>query len=162
MGNKPHHEISKEFGVGRSTIGKWLRQYKRDGNIDLKSKEKRPQDWSAEQIILALIEAGSMISEEFAAWCRKHGIFPHHLEQWRKEAISGMSNPATKKQAEKEKQYKKEISPLKRDLTRKEKALAETWSHKCGIACIGFLWGVLFKFFLHNRSKSKCFMILIA
>ena len=39
LGNKPHNEISKEFGVGRSTIGKWLRQYKQDGNIDLKSKK---------------------------------------------------------------------------------------------------------------------------
>ena len=25
LGNKPHHEISQEFGIGRSTIGKWLR-----------------------------------------------------------------------------------------------------------------------------------------
>lgn len=125
-GSKPHHEISQDFGVGRSTIGKWLRQYKKDGNINLKSKAKRPKDWTSEQRISALIETGSMTSEDCVVWCRKKGIFPHHLEQWRKDAICGMSNIADKQQVEKEKQYKKEISFLKRDLSRKEKALAET------------------------------------
>ncbi len=72
-GNKPHHEISQEFGVGRSTIGKWLRQYKKDGNINLKSKAKRPKDWTSEQRISALIETGSMTSEDCVAWCRKKG-----------------------------------------------------------------------------------------
>jgi len=27
LGNKRQHEIAKEFGVGRSTIGKWLKEY---------------------------------------------------------------------------------------------------------------------------------------
>lgn len=35
QGNKPHHEIAKELGVGRSTIGKWLREYKQNGSIKL-------------------------------------------------------------------------------------------------------------------------------
>jgi transposase len=41
--NKPQHEIAKEFGVSRSTIGKWLREYKQNGSINLSSKEKRPR-----------------------------------------------------------------------------------------------------------------------
>ncbi|WP_287127262.1 helix-turn-helix domain-containing protein [Desulfobacter sp.] len=73
LGNKPHHEISQEFGVGRSTIGKWLRQYKESGNTTLKSKAKRPKDWSSEQRISALMETGTMTSEECVAWCRKNG-----------------------------------------------------------------------------------------
>ena len=31
QGIKPHHEIAVEFGVGRSTIGKWLREYRHNG-----------------------------------------------------------------------------------------------------------------------------------
>ncbi len=27
-GNKPRHEIAKEFGIGKSTISKWLKEYK--------------------------------------------------------------------------------------------------------------------------------------
>ncbi len=126
LGNKPHHEIVREFGVGRSTIGKWLREYKHNGNINLNSKEKRPKDWTAEERMSALIKTGSMSAEDRSAWCRKNGIFPHNLDQWKKDALSAMTPKATKKQTEKEKTLKKEISALKKDLSRKDKALAET------------------------------------
>ena len=124
--NRPHHEIATEYGIGRSTIGKWLREYKSNGNINLKSKEKRPRDWTSEERLSAIVKTGSMTPEECALWCRRKGLFPHHLEQWKKDAISGMSNTHDKQRIENEKQYKKEISSLKRDLSRKEKALAET------------------------------------
>lgn len=126
LGNNPHHEIAREFGVGRSTIGKWLRQYKQNGNINLNSKEKRPKDWTAEERLSAIIETGSMTPEERTAWCRKNGIFVHNLDQWKKDAISAMMPKSDKKQIEKEKNLKKEISALKKDLSRKDKALAET------------------------------------
>lgn len=63
-----------------------------------------------------------------ACWCRKNGIFPHRLEQCKKDAISGMTAYSDKKQSEAEKQLRKEVSVLKKDLNRKEKALAETAS----------------------------------
>jgi len=59
QGNKPQHEIAKAFVVGRSTIGKWLREYKQNGRINLNSKEKRSKDWTAEERVSALIETGS-------------------------------------------------------------------------------------------------------
>jgi transposase-like protein len=125
-GRKTQHEIATEFGVGKSTIRNWLKHYRKSCDINLKSKEKRPQDWIPEERISALIETGAMNPEERSTWCRKKGIFPHHLEQWKKDAISGISNIPEKQMREKETRYKKEISSLKRDLTRKEKALAET------------------------------------
>ncbi len=124
MGNRPHHEVALEFGIGRSTIGKWLREYKQTGNINLNSKEKRPKDWSATERLSALIETGAMSVEGLTSWCRKKGIFIHHLEQWKKDAISAMAPKANKEQNEKALQ--KEISVLKKDLFRKDKALAET------------------------------------
>jgi len=126
QGNRPHREIAAEYGIGRSTIGKWLRQYKQNGNINLKSKEKRPKDWTAAERMDALITTGSMSHEERATWCRMKGVFPHHLDKWKKDAVSGMTVTANKKQSEAEKQLRKENSSLKRDLSRKEKALAET------------------------------------
>jgi transposase len=124
--NKTHDEIAVEFGVGRSTIGKWLREYKQNGNINLNSKGKRPKDWTAEARMAALMKTGSMGNEDRAAWCRKKGIFTHNLDQWEKDAISAMTPKSTKVQAEKERKYKREITVLKKDLSRKEKALAET------------------------------------
>ncbi len=126
QGNKPQHEIAFEYGVGRSTIGKWLREYKQNGSMKLKSKEKSPKDWIAEERMSALLQTGSMSAEDRTAWCRKKGIFIHNLDQWKKDAISAMVPKSTKAQTEKERKYKKEIAALKKDLSRKEKALAET------------------------------------
>ncbi len=126
QGNKPHYEIAKDLGVGRSTIGKWLREHKQNGNIKLKSKEKRPKDWTAEERISAIIKTGCMNDEDRTAWCRKNGIFTHNLDQWKKDAISAVIPKPNKGQLEEHKTLKKEISALKKDLSRKDKALAET------------------------------------
>ena len=126
LGNKTHDEISKEFGIGRSTIGKWLREYRKSGNINLKSKEKRPRDWTSEERVSALLATGSMPSEECASWCRKNGIFIHHLKQWRQDAVSGMATDFKGQTSVIETQLRRENSALKKDLSRKEKALAET------------------------------------
>jgi len=126
QGNKPHYEVAREFGVGRSTIGKWLKENKQNGRIKLKSKEKRPKDWTAEERISAIMETGCMNTEERTAWCRKRGVFIHNLDQWKKDAISAMVPKANKEQIEEHRNLKKEISALKKDLSRKDKALAET------------------------------------
>ncbi len=90
QGSKPQHEIAKEYGVGKSTIGKWLREYKQNGNKNLNSKEKRPKDWTAEERMSAVIETGAMSGEARTTWCRKRGIFIHNLDQWKKEAVSAI------------------------------------------------------------------------
>ncbi|WP_300465538.1 hypothetical protein [Desulfobacula sp.] len=92
----------------------------------MKSKEKRPKDWAAEERIAAIIKTGSMTTEECTAWCRKTGIFIHNLDQWKKDAISAMIPKSNKEQIEKDRNFKKEIAALKKDLSRKDKALAET------------------------------------
>jgi len=125
-GNKPQHEIAKGFGIGRSTIGKWLKEYRENGGINLNSQGKRPKDWTAQERMTALIATGSMSPEDRASWCRKNGIFIHNLEQWKKEAIDAMSSGSGEKQSEEVKALKKENLNLKKNLTCKEKALAET------------------------------------
>jgi transposase len=92
----------------------------------LNSKEKRPKDWTAKERMAALIETGSMSAEACTAWCRKRGIFTYNIDQWKKDAISAMASQSTKKQSDKEKILRKENTALKKDLLRKDKALAET------------------------------------
>lgn len=126
MGGKPIHEIATEAGIGRSTLRYWLKSYRKDGNIQLTQKEKRPQDWTAEERINALIETGAMIEEERVAWCRKKGLFTHHLEQWKKDAITSLSLKKDPVKSRGIMRLQKENAALKRELGRKEKALAET------------------------------------
>ncbi len=126
-GSKTQDEIAKEAGIGRSTLSYWLKHYRRDGSLKLSKKEKRPQDWKAEERIRALMETGSMSDEERVSWCRKNGLFVHHLEQWEKDAIfSTTSKPEKGKNTNETRRLRKEVAALKKELTRKEKALAET------------------------------------
>lgn len=86
-------------------------------------REKRPQDWAAEEQLLALQESHGLSGEALQAWCRERGLFPHHLTSWKaafcikpKEATSGSRELRT---------LKDEIVVLKREAVRKDKALAE-------------------------------------
>jgi hypothetical protein len=56
------------------------------------------------------------------AFCRAQGVFPHHLETWQKEFINSTHKPA---QETSDKSLRDENKQLKKDLQRKEKALAE-------------------------------------
>jgi len=126
MSGRPHHEIAKEAGIGRSTLTYWLKNYKKDGNTTLAKKEKRPQDWTAEERLNALMETGTLSEKERVAWCRSNGLFIHHLDQWKKDVVSLLSAKGKQGNSHKTSVLKKEISVLKKDLHRKEKALAET------------------------------------
>jgi transposase len=95
QGNKQHHEIAIEFGVGRSTIGKWLKEYKQNGSIKLKSKEKSPKAWTAEEHMTELLKTGSMIAEDRSAWCRGKGIFTHNLRSANIGAHEGAYVPSS-------------------------------------------------------------------
>lgn len=67
-----------------------------------------------------------MTAEGRTAWCRKKGIFTHNLDQWKKDAISAVIQKPNKDQLEEHRNLKKKILALKKDLSHKEKALAET------------------------------------
>lgn len=141
MGGKPHHEIASEAGIGRSTLTYWLKNHKKDGNKNLTEKEKRPQEWTVEQRLNALMETGAMPEGERASWCRKRGVFSHHLEQWKKDilSLSTPNNSALKFKGTA--RLKKENAALKKELNRKDKALAEMAALLVLKKKADFIWG---------------------
>ena len=81
---------------------------------------KRPQDWSAEEKLAAVLEAASLSEEELGAFLRSRGLHDAQLQQWRDQMIIGLE-PKPLKRAE-----TKRIQELEKELRRKDKALAET------------------------------------
>ena len=126
LGQKSQREIARDAGIGLSTLQYWLKKYSATGTKHLSKKEKRPTDWTAEERFNAIIETSPLTDEESAAWCRKHGFFTHHIEQWKADALAATQPKTPKASSQEERRLKKEIADLKKELNRKDKALAET------------------------------------
>jgi len=140
--------IAGELGVGYSTLDKWValaRQQKleptQENEAARMAKEKRPQDWSTEEKLDMVITCAPLDAEEVSDLCRKKGIFPHHINQWKKDFIKekSVNNPMTMRSDNKA--LRQELKVLKKELNRKEKALAETAALLVLQKKVGEIWG---------------------
>ena len=87
-------------------------------------KDKRPQSWTREERLEALLSTHGLSGEELGSWCRQHGIHTHHLPQWRRELVGGAG--AEVAGAGETRTLRRENRALKKELRRKDRALAET------------------------------------
>jgi len=127
-GNRTIQSVADELNMNRFTLKSWIKSQVK-GNRDMTNvttPEKRPQDWRAEEQLLALQETHGLSGEEVNAWCRGHGLFPHHLSSWKVAFCHAETAPEHKAATKAElRDLKEENGQLKRELVRKEKALAE-------------------------------------
>jgi transposase-like protein len=123
---RPLNQIARKAGISASTVRYWVTCHrKKSGESPLSEQEKRPKDWSAEERVQAVIETASLDEEQKNIWCRTHGVYKHHLEQWKKDAVSGTALLAAQGRVRQDPKLQKKVRSLEKELTRKEKALAE-------------------------------------
>ena len=72
-GHATQRQVADKMGIGHSTLQRWLRENRQSGDHCMTKHEKRPQDWTREEKLNALLESAKL-SEELGAWCRKKGI----------------------------------------------------------------------------------------
>ena len=83
-------DVVESLGIGYSTLQKWIRQSKNqqldpasDGAM---TKEKRPQDWTAEECLNVVIVCGSNEARSSSARqkqaCAIMSITPKTLQRW--------------------------------------------------------------------------------
>ena len=121
-------EIARAHGVSKSAVQQWLRMARARGETAMAdSEDRRARDWSAQERFAALVETEGMGEEELGAWCRRHGLHSHELAQWRRDALAGTA-PATGpgERRSETKRLRQEIAALRKEVNRKDKALAET------------------------------------
>ena len=119
--------VADELGVGNSTLGKWIIK-SRNNELDALSsetmtQEKRPQDFTLEERLNLIIRSSSLEESAINQLCREEGIFAHHIKQWTDDFTLNHDHPVSSKE---NKQLKAEIKTLRREINRKDKALAET------------------------------------
>ena len=85
--------------------------------------------WSAAQRLQALCNTHGMTGPALAVWCREKGLFEHQLQQWQL-SFCAMGVAASEAGARHSQAQLRELqaqnAALQRDLSRKDRALAET------------------------------------
>ena len=71
------------------------------------------------------MQSAALEGEALNSFCRAQGIFPHHLETWKAEFIKEAQQAETSTKSSADKSLRDENAQLKKELHRKEKALAE-------------------------------------
>ena len=123
-GGSTQDALAEQFGISRRTVQNWVREYRASGDRPLTQKDKRPQSWTTEERLEALLATHALAEQELGSWCRERGVHTHHLAQWRRELVEGSSQKDTG--AGETRALRQENHALKKELRRKDKALAET------------------------------------
>ena len=122
--------LSQELGVPQSTLSRWLREAgsvvavsKKD---DAKPPAKRPDDWSPQEKLGAVLESASIPVAELGIWLRRKGLKEEHLRQWRETLTERAGSVFAPRAVRADAGERKKIEALEKELKRKDKALAET------------------------------------
>ncbi len=129
----PHRQsvawISEELGIHLATLYNWRKAWRLQGEV-VPSSEKEPEGWSAADKFTVVLESAGFNATELSAYCRERGLFPEQVSRWRQAAQDANAKPvltmAEQKELEKLRaQDQRQIKALKKELQRKEKAMAE-------------------------------------
>lgn len=121
------YALSKETGVNRFTLARWIGDARRIHDMGSKNSNKQQtrkpsHNRSAEEKLRLLITGSSLSGESFGAFLRSEGLHEADLEDWRSKSIAALQVTMKKTAISPE---IRENKVLKNELLRKDRALAE-------------------------------------
>jgi hypothetical protein len=124
--NMPLQRLSQEEGISIGTLSRWRAEARARGQL-LPDGQAGPEGWTARDKFAAVIETAAMNEVELSEYCRRRGLYPEQIRVWREacERANDWDRAASRQIARETKDAQRRIRDLERDLTRKEKALAE-------------------------------------
>lgn len=125
--NRSIKQLAQEEGISEATLFNWRKQAREKGLL-LPDGDSGPEGWSARDKFAAVLETATFNEIDLAEYCRKKGIYPEQLSQWRKacERANDWERECSRRLKTEKKADRQRIQQLERELRRKEKALAET------------------------------------
>lgn len=148
--------LAAEVGISQPTLSRWLRETTTVGAMDKRKDEeppggpsrsagevvaRRPQDWSTQEKLRALVETTGLAGVELGEYLRRNGLHRDQLESWRGTVAMALEQPANSAGGRRTAADTKRIKELERELHRKEKALAETAALLVLRKKVEALWG---------------------
>ena len=117
-------EIAEETGISTPTLYNWRRDALGQG-VAAVGSQNPAHTWSDEAKLAVVIETASLNIQEQSEYCRRRGLYPEDIQRWRDAAVSGQSKSLSAREREDYRAVKAELKKTKKELARKEKALAE-------------------------------------
>jgi hypothetical protein len=129
--------LAEEVKVAQSTLSRWLREA---GTVEDVSKKKSnpPSRWTAAEKLRVVVAAQGLEGEELGALLRREGIHSGQLDEWKKAAELALDARAA---ARAEAEHAKQLKELRRELARKDRALAEATARLVLRKKLAALWG---------------------
>jgi len=117
--------LSKEVGIGQPTLSRWLRERSLGGMTDEEPKTRRT--WTPAEKLRVALEASQLKDEELGELLRREGLHEDTLAEWTETVkVTGLAGLAPARRGwSKRSPEQRRIKELEKELTRKEKALAE-------------------------------------
>ncbi len=128
-GAKSAHSLSIEVGVAKSTLSHWLKKAKvspmnKDKSRDLESPHRY---WNTKTKIRIVRDAAGLADDKLGAFLRREGLHEADLQRIREEVMEAATEGFDARSRTRGKSPEaRRIQALEKELTRKEKALAET------------------------------------
>ena len=124
--NRSLRELASEEGISEATLYNWRKEARAKGLL-MPDGDSGPEGWSARDKFAAVMESAALNDQQTAEYCRRKGLYPHQLEQWRQacEAANDWDRHSTLKLKAEQKTSRQRIKALEKELQRKDKALAE-------------------------------------
>ncbi len=125
--NTPVSQLVEETGISDGTLYTWRKEARKRGVI-VPGDGKNPEKWSSADKFAVVLETASLNEAELGEYCRKKGLYPEQIAQWKQACVNANASrqELTKKERDLLKQEQKKTRKLEKELNRKEKALAET------------------------------------
>ena len=132
--------LAKETGIPKDTLYCW--RLKARGRGGAGSGQAQPVgSFSNEEKFSIVLETASLNELEVGEYCRRKGLYPEQIANWKKAFIQGSNPAANRAEREQLQQQARTIKQLQSELHRKDRALAETAALLVLEKKVQALWG---------------------
>jgi transposase len=118
--------LSRQEGISEATLYNWRKQLRHEGR-PVPEHDRSSENWSAATKFAVIVETATLSETKLAEYCRSKGLYPEQVKAWRDAAIQSQdgSQQVAAAHQQQGREYRKKIKGLERELSRKDKALAE-------------------------------------
>lgn len=140
--NRSMAEIAEEEGISLGTLYNWRKEARSEGRL-FPDSDTTPEGWTSADKFAAVLEAAAMNEEQLAEYCRKRGLYPEQVAEWREACVMANDTRENRVKSLKaaRKDDRKRVKKLEAELRRKDKALAEAAALLVLSKKVAALWG---------------------